>query len=116
MPRVAQFLPDESSVQSDSGLDLNIWQCSGCGLVQLSDDPVYYYKDVIRASGLSEEMRLYRGTQFRGFLERFALPGKKVIEIGCGRGEYLPCCGRRAPTRSVWSIQRRRSHPAGPRA
>jgi SAM-dependent methyltransferase len=89
MPRVAQFLPDQSSVQSDSGLDLNIRQCSGCGLVQLSDDPVYYYKDVIRASGLSEEMRAFRLKQFRGFLERFGLPGKKVIEIGCGRGEYL---------------------------
>ena len=67
MPRVAQFLPDQSSVQSDSGLDLHIWQCTGCGLVQLSDDPVYYYQDVIRAAGLSEEMRAFRLEQFRGF-------------------------------------------------
>jgi SAM-dependent methyltransferase len=89
MPRVAQFLPDKSSVASDKGLDLNIRQCSGCGLVQLSDEPVYYYKDVIRASGLSEEMRAFRRKQFLGFLERFSLAGKKVIEIGCGRGEYL---------------------------
>jgi SAM-dependent methyltransferase len=89
MPRVAQFLPDQSSVQADSGLDLTVRQCSGCGLVQLSDDPVYYYQDVIRASGLSEEMRAFRGKQFHGFLERFSLSAKKVIEIGCGRGEYL---------------------------
>jgi SAM-dependent methyltransferase len=89
MPRVAQFLPDAATVASDTGLDLDIRQCSGCGLVQLSGDPVYYYKDVIRAGGLSEEMRAFRGKQFRDFVERFSLAGKKVIEIGCGRGEYL---------------------------
>lgn len=89
MPRVAQFLPDASSVDSDTGLDLDIRQCSGCGLVQLSGDPVYYYRDVIRASGLSEEMHAFRAAQFRGFVERFGLNGRKVIEIGCGRGEYL---------------------------
>lgn len=89
MPRVAQFLPDESTVRADTGRDLNIRQCSGCGLVQLTDEPVHYYKDVIRASGLSEEMRAFRAKQFKGFVERFALAGKKVIEIGCGRGEYL---------------------------
>lgn len=89
MPRVAQFLPDESTVGADTGIDLNIRQCSGCGLVQLSDEPVHYYKDVIRASGLSEEMHAFRAKQFRGFVERFSLAGKKLIEIGCGRGEYL---------------------------
>ena len=89
MPRVAQFLPDRSSLESDRGLDLTIWQCSGCGLVQLRDEPVYYYKDVIRAVGLSDEMRAFRATQFRGFFDRFSLAGKKVIEIGCGRGDYL---------------------------
>lgn len=89
MPRVAQFLPDRASLGSDRGLDLTIWQCAGCGLVQLRDEPVYYYKDVIRAVGLSDEMRAFRATQFRGFLDRFSLAEKKVVEIGCGRGDYL---------------------------
>jgi SAM-dependent methyltransferase len=89
MPRVAQFLPDTTTVASDTGLDLDIRQCSGCGLVQLSGEPVYYYKDVIRASGLSGEMRAFRAKQFSEFVARFSLAGKKVIEIGCGRGEYL---------------------------
>lgn len=89
MPRVAQFLPDASTVSADTGLDLDVRQCSGCGLVQLGGDPVYYYKDVIRAGGLSEDMRAFRATQFRDFVGRFALAGRKVIEVGCGRGEYL---------------------------
>jgi SAM-dependent methyltransferase len=89
MPRVAQFLPDASTVGSDTGLDLAIRQCSGCGLVQLADEPVAYYKDVIRAVGLSEEIRAYRATQFRAFVERFSLRGKTLVEVGCGRGDYL---------------------------
>jgi SAM-dependent methyltransferase len=89
MPRLAQFLPDASTVAADTGLDLVIRQCSGCGLVQLADEPVYYYKDVIRAAGLSADMRAFRLTQFAQFLDRFALRGRTVVEIGCGRGEYL---------------------------
>jgi 2-polyprenyl-3-methyl-5-hydroxy-6-metoxy-1,4-benzoquinol methylase len=89
MPRVAQYLPDASTLDTDRGLDLSVRQCSGCGLVQLDADPVYYYKDVIRAAGLSPEMRAFRDAQFADFAARFSLAGRKAIEIGCGRGEYL---------------------------
>ena len=99
MPKAAQFLPDIESFESDKGVYLEICQCSGCGLVQLSNDPVPYYKDVIRAAAFSEEMREFRRKQFDSFVERFSLKGKKVIEIGCGRGEYLSImqqCGTEA--------------------
>ena len=89
MPRVAQFLPDTSTLDDDRGLDLVVCQCSGCGLVQLDGEPVHYYKDVIRAAGLSPEMRAFREAQFGRFVSRFSLAGRPVIEIGCGRGEYL---------------------------
>jgi SAM-dependent methyltransferase len=58
-------------------------------LVQLSSDPVPYYREVIRASAVSEEMKAFRRAQFAGFVRDCSLGGKKVIEIGCGRGEYL---------------------------
>jgi SAM-dependent methyltransferase len=89
MPRLAQFLPDASTLPSDTGGDLIVCQCSGCGLVQLEAEPVYYYRDVIRAAGLSRDMRDFRLAQFGRFFDRFSLKGKKVVEIGCGRGEYL---------------------------
>jgi len=89
MPRVAQFFPDRSTVGADTGLDLGVFQCAGCGLVQLRTEPVPYYKQVVRAAGLSEEMRAFRAKQFGRFVEKFSLAGRKVIEIGCGRGEYL---------------------------
>jgi len=89
MPKVAQYLPDSKSVKNDRGVSLRLFQCSGCGLVQLNSDPVAYYKEVIRAAGVSEEMRIFRQSQFSGFVREFSLKDKKVVEIGCGGGEYL---------------------------
>jgi hypothetical protein len=89
MPRAAQCMPDAGSLGQDRGVDLNVCQCSGCGLVQLEGDPVPYYREVIRAAAFSPEMMEFRQTQFRRFMEKFSLRGQKIIEIGCGRGEYL---------------------------
>lgn len=98
MPGVAQNFPDVNSVHSDKGVDLEIMQCSVCGLVQHSSPPVPYFRDVIRAAGYSLEMGEFRRKQFTEFLKKYSLIGKKVIEIGCGRGEYLSLmkeCGAR---------------------
>jgi len=89
MPGAAQSFPDAGSLDSDRGVDLEVCQCSGCGLVQLSGDPVPYYQDVIRAAAVSEEMHEFRSRQFAGFVRNSSLEAKKVIEIGCGRGEFL---------------------------
>lgn len=89
MPKVAQFLPDAKSLKNDKGANLEVCQCSGCGLVQLNNSPVPYYKEVIRAAAFSEEMKNFRMKQFAGFVRKYSLKGKKIIEIGCGRGEYL---------------------------
>lgn len=89
MPKAAQFMPDASSLASERGVSLCVCQCSGCGLVQIDSEPVPYYREVVRASAFSSEMNEYREKQFGEFVERYRLKGKKVIEIGCGRGEYL---------------------------
>lgn len=89
MPKAAQFFPDTRSLKSDKAVNLEVCQCSGCGLVQLSNDPVPYYKEVIRAAGFSEEMKSFRKKQFMGFVKKYSLKKKKIIEIGCGQGEYL---------------------------
>lgn len=89
MPLRAQQLPDESALAADRGADLRVLECGECGLVQLAGSPVPYYRDVIRAAGLSAEMRSFRQAQFAEFVRRFDLRGRKVIEVGCGRGEYL---------------------------
>ena len=89
MPKAAQFMPDADSLEGDKGVSLEVYQCSGCGLVQLSNDPVPYYREVVRATAFSKEMIGFRMEQFKDFVSRYALQGRKVVEIGCGRGEYL---------------------------
>lgn len=89
MPGRAQFFPDEASVDSETGIDITLKECKYCGLVQATGEPVYYYRDVIRASGVSQEMMTFRLEQYGEWVRENNLEKKKVIEIGCGRGEYL---------------------------
>ena len=89
MPKAAQFMPDAGSLKNDRGVDLEVCQCRGCGLVQLSNIPVPYYREVVRASAVSEEMKDFRKKQFSRFVNEYSLQRKKIIEIGCGKGEFL---------------------------
>jgi SAM-dependent methyltransferase len=73
----------------DTGVDLDIYQCSSCGLVQTGNTPVSYYKEVVRAAAFSAEMKEFRRDQFAAFVRKYSLQGKKFLEVGCGRGEYL---------------------------
>ena len=89
MPSSAQGFLTAEGLKSDAGSDLFIIQCMSCGLIQLDNDPVPYYKEVIRASAFSEEMRKFRSKQFKSWVKEFNLTNKKVLEVGCGKGEYL---------------------------
>jgi SAM-dependent methyltransferase len=89
MPKAAQHLPLKSELATEHGVDLEVCQCMGCGLVQLSNLPVPYYKEVIRASAYSQEMKEFRIKQFEELVQKYSLKNKKVIEVGCGKGEYL---------------------------
>lgn len=89
MPAAAQCFPTAETLHTDAGTDLDLRQCSSCGLIQLSNAPVHYYKEVIRAAAFSDEMRAFRRVQFQDWIRAHGLEGRKVLEIGCGRGEYL---------------------------
>lgn len=89
MPASAQDIPDAEQVKRDQGVDLELRQCSGCGLVQFDCEPVWYYRDVIRAGGGTSTMAQLRREQYRRFIGLCGLAGKRVIEVGCGQGEFL---------------------------
>lgn len=89
MPKAAQYYPQEVEFDGDKGINLDIYQCSGCGLVQLNVEPVWYFREVITAASFSEKTRLTRLTQMTDFVQKHALQGKTVLEIGCGKGEML---------------------------
>lgn len=89
MPASAQNIPDEEQVKEDRGITLNLCQCPSCGLVQFDCEPVDYYRDVIRAGGFSTTMVELRRKQYDHLIGAYGLEGKKFIEAGCGRGEFL---------------------------
>lgn len=89
MPTSAQHFPDEYELKEDQPINLTLWQCSGCGLVQLDSEPVAYYRDVIRSGGYSTTMRNLRREQYARLMQLCPLEGKRIIEIGCGQGEFL---------------------------
>lgn len=88
-PASAQNIPDEAEVKTDEGVTLGLYQCGECGLVQFDCTPVSYYKDVIRAGGFSTTMTELRRRQYRHLIETYHLEGKKFLEVGCGRGEFI---------------------------
>ncbi len=88
-PASAQNIPDAGEVSGDAGMDLSLYQCGHCGLVQFDCEPVDYYRDVIRAGGFSTTMTELRRSQYRHLIETYHLEGKKFLEVGCGRGEFI---------------------------
>jgi len=75
--------------QKNNTVNLDIYQCTKCNLVQHILAPVTYYKEVIRAVSVSKEMKEFRIKQFKKWSELNNLTNKKYIEIGCGAGDYL---------------------------
>ncbi|GHT95169.1 SAM-dependent methyltransferase [Betaproteobacteria bacterium] len=89
MPVAAQNFPTPAEINSDHGADLRLHACTYCGLVQIPGTPVPYYREVIRAAAYSPEMEAFRREQFADWIKQHHLRGKRLLEIGCGRGEYL---------------------------
>lgn len=89
MPASAQDIPSEGELDKDKGIEVSLCVCEDCNLVQLKNDAVYYYRDVIRAGGYSTTMEDLRKSEYKHFIEFALLEGKKIIEVGCGRGEFL---------------------------
>lgn len=52
MPKAAQFFPTKEDLNQEKGVKLELYQCLHCGLIQLLDEPVSYYRDVIRAAAI----------------------------------------------------------------
>ena len=95
VPAAAQRMPaTPAELAADKGVDLALCQCPACGVLQHTAPPVPYFREVLRASGVSEAMKRFRLEQFSDWVRRYGLAGKKVFEAGCGRGEYLSLMAR----------------------
>ena len=89
MPGVSQNLPTSENLEQDVPIDLNLCQCSGCGLVQFDCEPVSYYKDSTRAGERCEALIALRQNQYKHLIETYHLQKKKILEVGAGKGGFL---------------------------
>lgn len=89
MPAKSQNFPTKDSLEDDRAIDFNVFECLECSLIQLNSEPVPSHKDVIRATAYSPAMKEFRNVFFHEFIKKFTLDRKKILEIGCGHGEYL---------------------------
>lgn len=88
-PESAQNFISDLSSTNDLPVNLKIYQCSKCGLIQHNLQPVSYYKKVIRAVSFSKEMTDFRLQQLDDWLQKYSLKNKSILEVGSGKGEYL---------------------------
>ena len=89
VPRGAQYFPKSDERASDYSVNLDIYQCPYCGLIQLSGEPVIYGEGETSATAFSPAMSEHRTRQMREFVGHFGLAGKKVIDVGCGDGHVV---------------------------
>lgn len=90
-PQAAQYYPTPEEFATEQGTILNVVECDGCGLTQLTNEPVDYFRQVITAASLSpaiQEQRLAAFSELRKHFPESARP--TALEIGCGNGDNLP--------------------------
>ena len=80
-PASAQNIPDKEGRRKDKGMELRLYQCSHCGLVQFDCEPVGYYRDVIRSGGYSTTMADLRTSQYKHLIDTYHLEGKKFLHV-----------------------------------
>ena len=89
-PKAAQhFISSLEQIEEDQPITLKVCQCIDCGLIQLKNDPVSYYKDVITAASLSEGSKENLANEWRPFIEKYNILGRDAIEVGSGKGDFL---------------------------
>lgn len=72
--------------------DIRLGFCEGCGFIyNVAFDPRLpeYSERCEETQGFSPTFRAWHETLARRLIDRYELRGKKIIEIGCGKGEFL---------------------------
>lgn len=86
------LLADEDEAREFPRGDLRLARCAGCGFItNTAFDPQLstYSEDYEETQGFSPHFQRFIAELSRDWVERFSLQGKHIIEIGCGKGEFL---------------------------
>jgi len=89
-PANISFLPREEDLPANKSIELTVYQCDSCGMVQLADIlESDFYDDYVMTVSHSPQMAAYQRQQAADFVQKYDLAGKTVLEVGCGDGFYL---------------------------
>ena len=87
-PKAAQAMPLPDELDDDHPVTLDIRECESCGLIQISNDPVDYFRDVITAATLSDASKKALSEEIRE-VRAFNPEGRTALEIGSAKGGFL---------------------------
>jgi len=89
-PKAAQhFLNSIEEKNNDIPVQLDVSECKSCGLIQLKNEPVSYYKDVITAASLSKASKDKLIKEWMPLIKKYKLKKTDAIEVGSCRGDFL---------------------------
>jgi 2-polyprenyl-3-methyl-5-hydroxy-6-metoxy-1,4-benzoquinol methylase len=88
-PQAAQHFLLDPSVDEDRAIRLDIVECKSCSLVQITNPPVSYYRDVITAASLNEVSKKKLIDEWLLILNQHLINKGQVLEVGSGRGDFL---------------------------
>jgi len=78
-PSRAQHFPNDKTIPYDLGIPLEVFQCTGCGTVQIPATPVDYYAEAIRSPDWDSDP--FRQKQRATFVKEFDLQNKKIMHV-----------------------------------
>jgi SAM-dependent methyltransferase len=81
----------ESAIEFPRG-DIRLGYCGACGFIEnVSFDPglLDYTQDYEETQGFSPTFNRFARSLAERLIDRYDLRGKEVLEIGCGKGEFL---------------------------
>lgn len=86
VPASAQLFLESKEINKNCSINLEIKQCTNCGHVQSTNDPVEYYREVITAAGLSETICEERISVINQIINDNNLNNPQILEIGSHQG------------------------------
>ncbi|HEY1479680.1 MAG TPA: class I SAM-dependent methyltransferase [Gaiellales bacterium] len=90
VPANISFLPPTREAAAPEPVALDVLRCPSCGMVQLAETlSDTFYEDYVMTVSHSPKMRRFQAQQAAALVGRYELAGRRVIDVGCGDGQYL---------------------------
>ncbi len=93
----------EAAVDYPKG-EIRLGFCGACGFItNLAMDPALheYSGRYEETQGFSDTFNAFAGRLAEGLIERYGIRGKRILEIGCGKGEFLALLCRLGGNRGI---------------